>query len=158
MEAISLDAKLRSEGVVRLSRILGMLGVLVCVVSVPALVVLDGWLENRRMREAWTISGPACPVVATPVDQTQSFRSPKTFTYGHIDFTRRFGHVYCVSLPAPRGATDEFARICQFSAPGAVTVQTDREAVTFRPGAAQRTTITVVDGRAKCVMAGWFKG
>lgn len=154
----SVNARMRSSDAVRLSRVLGMLGVLVCAISVPALVAVDGWLENRRMREAWTISGPACPVAEIAVDDMPNFRPPKSFTYAGIEFTRRFGHAYCVSIPAPRGANDEFARVCQFSAPSAVTIRTPTESITFRPGAARRTTIKVVDGRADCVVAGWFRG
>lgn len=158
MNSAALGRKSQFGKTVRRLRDLGMLGVLTSVVSVPVLIAVDGWRETLRMYESWTISGPACPVVTVSVDEIPSFRPPKSFTYAGVDFTRRFGHVFCVSVPAPRGAVDKFARVCQFSAPDAVTVQTASEDITFRPGVARIATVKVVDGRADCVVAGWFKG
>lgn len=138
--------------------LLGILGILSCVVAVPILVALDGWLETRRMVQAWAIEGLDCPVSATAVTAMRSFRPPHTFSYGGVTFTRRFGHVSCVSVAADSRARDDFARICQFTAPAAVSVQTTTGMVTYAPGVGRPTTIRVVDGRSTCVLGGWYQG
>ena len=135
--------------------IAGMAGVLLMIVSIPAWAGFDTWSSQRALKAAWTIAGPPCPAAHRNIP-TGATRPPRTFEYGGISFTRRFGHVSCVALPE-RGMFDESSdRICQFSAPAMIAVRTERGTTLFEPGVGRRATVTVRDGRASCVMGGWF--
>lgn len=129
-----------------------MAGVLLMVASVPLIDVYRTWAAMRMEKAAWDgITGPACPVVAEP--SYRSRRLPRTFTYGDATFTRQHGHASCA------GFRDDgkVYRICQFNAPGVLTVTTARGTTIFEPGPVRKTTVTVRDGVATCVVGGWFR-
>jgi len=83
-------------------------------------------------------------------------KPPRTFTYNKISFTRHLGDVSCAAFREDGFMSPETYSVCQFSGPGAVTVQTAGRTTTFQPGPGRRTTVTVRDGEASCVIAGWF--
>ena len=140
----------------------GMLGVMALVASVPLVDIYRTWAGARAEKAAWDgITGPACPVVdALPARLPGSrMRPPMVFTYGDATFARQHGHASCAGFREAAGLTDEprVYRICQFNAPSVLTVTTARGTTIFRPGPVRRTTVTVRDGVATCVLGGWFR-
>lgn len=139
-------------------QVAGMLGFLLMVVSIPAREVYGTWAAHRAEVEAWTISGPPCPVVAAPSPRAKGKRPPKTFSYRGVTFERQHGHVSCVALPEPAGTMERrHYPVCQFNAPSYVAVTVSGRTTVFEPGPVRPATITVRDGEPACVLAGWFR-
>ncbi|MGA0605378.1 hypothetical protein ACO2Q0_05195 [Phenylobacterium sp. VNQ135] len=150
--AMTLHAARRGTRLVDGLQTAAMAGVLVMVASVPLLDVFRTWYAARAEKAAWDgISGPACPVVQAP--PALGRRQPMTFTYGDATFTRRHGHASCAGFRED----GKIYRICQFNAPYVLTVTTARGTTIFQPGPVRRTTVTVRDGVATCVVGGWFR-
>ena len=80
----------------------------------------------------------------------------KVFDYGGIGFARHFGHVSCVAWREGGVFDPDIYRVCQFNAPGAVTVTTREQTVRYQPGVGRRVTVSVRQGQPSCVMGGWF--
>ncbi len=138
-------------------QVANLAGLMLVVVSVPALMIYETWSEQEAMRKAWNIAGPACPVVeASPA--VFGAKGPKTFEYGAVRFDRRYGHASCVAPPTEGLVSENIYRVCQFSAPSALAVTTEGRTVTYKPGTARRATVTVRDGQVSCVVGGWFSG
>jgi hypothetical protein len=128
-----------------------MFGVVLLVAAVPLTDIARTWWAARMEKAAWDgITGPACAVVATP---PASRRLPRTFAYGGASFTRQHGHASCAGFRED-GAV---YRMCQFNAPGFVAVTTAKGTTVFLPPPVRRTTVTVRDGVATCVVGGWFR-
>jgi hypothetical protein len=134
----------------------GLGGILLLLVAVPAIDVYRTWAGARAEKAAWTIEGPPCPVVERASSAVVGHKRPRTFTYNKITFTRHLGDVSCAAFREDGFMNPENYSVCQFSGPGAVTVEFLGRSVTFQPGPGKRTTVTVRDGRATCVVAGWF--
>jgi hypothetical protein len=83
-------------------------------------------------------------------------RPPQHFVYDRVVFTHAWAMAYCSQHPKnpawPNGNLD----ICQFNNPGAVTVQIGTRQTTFLPPVGAHATVTVRDGKATCVVGGWF--
>lgn len=134
----------------------GLGGMLLLLVAIPVIDVYRTWAGLRAERQSWDIHGPPCPVVARAEPKLVGHKPPKTFTYNKIAFTRHLGDVSCSAFRAPGFMNPDSYSVCQFSGPGAVTVETAARRITFQPGPGRRTTVTVRDGQASCVVAGWF--
>ncbi|HVI34057.1 hypothetical protein [Phenylobacterium sp.] len=146
-----------AEGRLTVLQSLGMVAVVLGAASIPAYVILTTWLDRRAVEADWTISGPACPQVAA-LDPAVVGRKPaKVFSYQKVRFARQSGHVSCVTLDAGGPFQRRTYPVCQFSGPAGVGVTTAEGTVFYQPGAAQRVTVSVRDGRPACVMAGWFR-
>lgn len=140
------------------SRVAGMGGILAMLLAIPGLIVAETWIGKIRTRQAWTIAGPACPVVQQPERRVVGTkRKPRTHTFQGVTFTRWFGHVSCLTLPEGGLFNDRRYPVCQFSGPGAVSVTTGGRTVIFQPGVAKRATVKVLGGQPSCVVAGWFR-
>lgn len=134
----------------------GLGGMLLLLIAIPAIDVYRTWAGARAEKRQWAIKGPACPVVDEPQLSVVGHKPPKTFTYNKISFTRHLGDVSCSAFREDGFMSAENYSVCQFSGPGAVTVQTPARKVTFQPGPGRRTTVTVRKGEVSCVVAGWF--
>ncbi len=136
----------------------GMVALLLLVVSIPLTSIYTTWADRRAMRSEWAIEGPPCPVVAPP-DVTKLERRPlKVFQYGGASFSRRFGHVSCVSPSEGLLLERTIYRVCQFTAPALVGVKTGEDTVFFSTGVGRKVTVTVRGGEPSCVLGGWFAG
>ena len=134
----------------------GLGGILLMLIAMPAIDVSRTWAGAEAERKLWTIDGPACPVVVAPDLRVVGHKPPKTFTYNKITFTRPLGDVSCSAFRERGFMNPENYSVCQFSGPGAVTVETGARKVVFQPGPGQRTTVTVRHGEPSCVIGGWF--
>ncbi len=142
----------------QVGNLLSLAGMAVCVAAIPGILTLQAVLTERAERRAWTIEGPACPVVAKPSPTGSRRRGdPMTHDYGGASFTRSFGAVSCAGFREPRlfGDSDVY-HVCQFNNPGAVVVRTARRTTTFEAPPGRRLTVTVREGRPTCVIGGWF--
>lgn len=133
-----------------------MVGLLLMLAAIPAYIVLEAWAGEQAMKRAWTITGPPCPVVERPAWRVVGSKPPKAFDYGGVGFARHFGHASCVAWREGPLFDTEVTRVCQFNAPGAVTVATEGATVSYQPGVANRATVSVRRGQPTCVMGGWF--
>lgn len=134
----------------------GLGGMLLLLMAVPAIDVYRTWAGLRAEKKAWDIKGPPCPVVDQAERAVVGYKAPKTFTYNKVVFTRHIGDVSCSAFREDGFMNPDNYSVCQFSGPGAVTVETARRRVTFQPGPGRRTTVTVRAGQASCVVGGWF--
>ena len=144
-------SKLRDAG-----QTLAMAGLLLMLAAIPGYIVLETWAGEQAMKRAWTIAGPPCPVVERPAWRVVGSKPPKAFAYGGIGFARHFGHASCVAWREGGAFNSGLVRVCQFNAPGAVTVAANGRTVSYQPGVAKRATVSVRAGRPACVMGGWF--
>lgn len=146
-----------ADGPLTLLQSLGMMAVLLGAASIPGHVILTTWLDRRAVEADWTIAGPPCPQVDA-LDPAVVGRKPaKVFAYQKVSFARQSGHVSCVTLDDGGLFARRTYPVCQFSGPAGVGVTTASGTVFYQPGAAQRVTVTVREGRPACVMAGWFR-
>jgi hypothetical protein len=113
--------------------------------------------EIRRGRiadaKAWMIDGPPCPRISKAAFLAPRQKGPKRFDYEEAAFFRRFGHVTCAPIYADGGRGRRFHPVCQFTSPGDLMIRTAKGEWFFRPGAGQPATVSVEEGRARCVMA-----
>ncbi len=135
---------------------LGLAGLLLLLVSVPAIEVCRTWAGARAEKRLWTIAGPACPIVDRPEPSVVGHKPPRTFMYNQIAFTLHLGDASCAAFREDGVLAKHNYSVCQFSGPGAVTVETAGRRTTFQTGAGRRATVTVRGGAATCVAAGWF--
>jgi hypothetical protein len=141
----------------QVGNLLSLVGMAVCVAAVPGILVIQMIVSERAEKRAWAIKGPACPVVAKPSRVAISrHRDPMTHDYGGTSFTRSFGAVSCAGFREAALFEERVYHVCQFNNPGAVVVKTPKETVTFEATPGKRLTVTVRNGRARCVVGGWF--
>ena len=127
--------------------------------TIPAIDVIRMTIAAEREEKAWMVTGPACARVAKASPVATNRRGAQRHRYGDISFARSFGAVSCAAFEEPGLQWKPvFYRVCQFNNPGAVTVMTPRELATFEGVPGRPMTITVRDGRASCVVGGWFSG
>jgi len=134
----------------------GLGGMMLLLVAVPVIDVYRTWAGLSAEKAAWAVQGPACPIVGAADPRVVGRKVPKTFTYNHIAFTRHLGDVSCSAFREEGFMNPDSYSVCQFSGPGAVTVEAGARKVTFQPGPGKRATVTVRDGQPSCVIGGWF--
>jgi hypothetical protein len=126
--------------------------------AIPLIDVVRTAIAAKAEEREWQIAGPACPVVAKPSKAAMSRRGVMTHRYGDVTFARSFAAVSCAAFPEPGWRWKRRVyRVCQFNNPGAVTVTTARGRTMFEATPGRPITITVRDGRATCVVGGWFR-
>ena len=134
----------------------GLGGMLLMLIAVPAIDVYRTWVGLGAEKAAWDVRGPMCPIVDKADPKRVGHRTPKTFTYNRISFTRHLGDVSCAAFREDGFMSPDTYSVCQFSGPGAVTVDTGARKITFQPGPGNRATVTVRRGQPSCVIGGWF--
>lgn len=132
-------------------------GMLIGLMAIPGLVVAETWIGQAMTKKAWTIGGPPCPVVERPAMNVVGHKRPKDFDYGGMNLARHFGHASCVGWrEGGLVRREQHVSVCQFNAPGALTVTTPTRRIVYQPGVARPATIILRDGAPSCVMGGWF--
>lgn len=136
---------------------LGLLALLFGLALIPGYLAFETWAAQRAMIQAWSIAGPPCPQVARPSRAVVGSKPAKAFAYGGVGFARHFGHASCVAWRQGAPFRPEILRVCQFNAPGAVTVSIKGRTTSYQTGVSKPATVTIRDGTATCVAAGWFR-
>jgi hypothetical protein len=156
---IALPITLRSGGkrgrLIGRLQTAGILLLLLALASIPLQVGVSTWATHQSLKKEWTVEGPPCPVVAQISRAALGFKPPPPFVYQRVGFAYQIGDVSCEAVPEGffSGATHP---VCQFDAPAAIKVTTAGRTVIFEPGVGHRATVTVRDGKASCVIGGWF--
>ena len=130
------------------------------VVGVLALAGAGAWIGAsmhddavvaKAHAAAWNVAGPPCPQITAAWLQVLKI-TPIPFAYESIRGTRAHGDVNCefVEYDGPRH-TAPFP-VCQFSAPLALTLATPTGDVYFEPGAGKPATLSMPDGKLRCVI------
>lgn len=138
-------------------------------IGVAALIFLGfaGWLYGGdylrqrdlafgRAAEA-TVMGPPCPQLTEAEFAARKLKAPKLTSYEGVVFSRQVGHMDCSALRYGGGWGTETYPVCQFTAPIAVTVATDKGKWFFAPGPGQPATVAVPRGEARCIMDSNFR-
>jgi hypothetical protein len=136
---------------------LGLLVFVAVLASMPAYIAWETWSARQAVAAAWTIKGPPCAVVQRLSRTAFSpSRKLKSFHYNGATFTRAFGAASCVALDEPGIWSETVYPVCQFNNPGFVAISSGGEKVLYQPPVGRRATVEVHDGRASCVVGGWF--
>ena len=77
----------------------------------------------------------------------------KALVFNGVRFVRRSGHVDCSAVAAGKNARQDYVPLCQFSSPIVLEVVTERGTFQFQPGVGRPATVSILDGRPRCVMA-----
>lgn len=100
---------------------------------------------------AWTVTGPPCPQITAAWLQMLKI-TPIPFAYESIRGTRAHGDVNCEFVEYDGQRHTAPFPVCQFSAPLALTLATPTGDVYFEPGAGKPATVSMPDGKLRCVI------
>jgi hypothetical protein len=134
---------------------LGLGAVLLSTAALPALLILETWLDHHAEERAWDIAGPPCPVVQQPATWAKGRRAPKVSHFQAISFTRGSGNISCEAFNE-KGLTQETYQVCQFNLPGYVAVDIGQAQIIYQPPVGKPATVKVRHGAPSCVVGGWF--
>jgi hypothetical protein len=126
-------------------------------IAAPLAIGYSAWAEERAQIRAWNIQGPPCPASLRPLAGASS-RPPQIFDYAGARLGRRSGAVSCAALEMGPWWRRRTEHVCQFSAPVLLQVSYGRTVAVYDPGVGRAATVRIADGRARCVLGGWFKG
>jgi hypothetical protein len=124
-------------------------------VGVVMLLVVRNQTQSAAEIARWRISGPSCPSYAGDVAK---FRRQKAFDLDGYRFRRVYGHVECAGMTSGSLFASEERLVCQFTSPTFLEVTTPHGARSYETGIGRPATITIENGRATCVLGGWFRG
>jgi hypothetical protein len=122
----------------------------------PLWFVYSTLADQQKLKAQWSIAGPPCPPPAPPPKVRVRSRGEHIFEYGDVRFSRQFGAVTCAAVPDGGFFETRTYRVCQFTAPGKIVVETAGLKTAFEPGR-RPATVTVRHGAASCVLGGWFR-
>lgn len=115
------------------------------------------WTVPRWEAEAsrWTVKGPPCKELSAAEFQAASADGPmQVDAFDDIDFGRAYGHVSCSDIHDDGGRGWGQHPVCQFSSPTRVVVRSGKAQTYFSAPPGQPVTVSVVKGRAECVLGG----
>ena len=146
------------SGAARLAglQVAGLLALLAAVASIPLTVIYSTWATHRGMIREWQTPGPACPVATTPSTATRGAKPPPPFVYKGVSFAYPIGNAVCAAVPVENVFSHATFPACNFNAPAAIEVTAGGRRVLFEPGIGRSATVTIRDGRIRCVMATGF--
>lgn len=149
---MSLDYGIRSKG--KRLPLLPVMGV--------ALVVVGGGyglfthLHHRSQQvaraEAWEVEAPPCPTTTAAAMKEELGRRGKPMEFYGVKFLRKYGYADCGTVADSRHFGFGVHAVCAFSAPAVLQVRTETGDYYFAPGVAQPATVSIIDGKANCVM------
>jgi hypothetical protein len=128
---------------------------LATVIAFPLTIGLSTWTDHQSLKKEWAISGPPCPQVAQISRAALGAKPPPPFVYRGVGYAYQIGDVLCEAVPDGY-FTSATHSVCQFDAPGAISVKAAGRPVIFEPGIGHKATVSVRDGKVSCVIGGWF--
>lgn len=141
------------RGIIGRLQLAGVLLLLAAVASIPLSVGVGTWLTHRSIRKEWTISGPACPVVAQISIAARGAKPPPPFDFLGAHFAYQIGDVECAAVPEENPFDSSHHAVCQFDAAGAVEVTSGGRLTIFEPGVGHGAMVTIRRGEVSCVVA-----
>lgn len=138
----------------------GVILLLAGIITIPLTIGAGTWLTHRSLRKEWTLTGPACPVVAWISPAARGAKPPAPFSYLGAHFAYQIGDVECAAVPAQSIFDSSHHAVCQFDAAGAVEVTSGGRTTIFQPGVGHGAMVSVGKGEVSCAItaAGQFHG
>jgi hypothetical protein len=133
--------------------------VLCAAAAVAAMVVLDMRERAAVVADASDeaqvsrIVGPPCPTLTAQAFTARGLEAGKTFDFGGLTFSRRFGHAQCNEAASGGLLGAGSFPVCQFTSPDVLAVKAGKALYLFEPGLGRKATILARDGKVSCVMA-----
>jgi hypothetical protein len=128
---------------------------LAILVAVLAVAAFHKWQADqnadRAEAAAWTVDGPPCPQVSAAWFQ-QLAVTPHPFAFEGLSGDMAHGGANCTEIRFDGARATRPYPVCQFSAPFAVHLDRPGSDVYFEPGVAKPITISLPDGRVRCVV------
>jgi hypothetical protein len=122
-------------------------------------VVVGGWFWNRPREIAkaqlWAIKGPPCQALTRQQYEAQPMKVRRQSDVDGMTFGRGYGSMSCEDIVDDGGRGLGKFTECQFTAPAVLQVTTKAGDAYFLVPLGH-ATVTVKDGHATCVNAGWF--
>jgi hypothetical protein len=134
---------------------LGLGAAVLLAASIPAWTAYNWWAFRHELRRDWDITGPACPIAIHSWRSVALARQPRVLDYGGMHIAHIFGGADCSPVPEDYFSSRAYS-VCQFTAPGMISVTAGGRTVLFEPGYGRRATVRLRHGRISCVLAGWF--
>jgi hypothetical protein len=133
---------------------------LAVLMALVAIAAFHKWqadqVVDRGEAVAWTVAGPPCPQVSAAEFQQLAI-TPHPFDFEGLSGDMAHGGVSCAEIRfVGERATRPFP-VCQFSAPFAVHLDRPGSDVYLKPGVAQPITISLPDGKLRCVLGANLK-
>jgi hypothetical protein len=109
--------------------------------------------QSQALTATFDIRGAPCPALTRAAYIQQGIEPKKAFEFQKVRFARRFGHADC-AVVAYRDASGTGGHpVCQFTGPALLAVTADGVESYFAPGVGVPATVSVENGRARCVLA-----
>jgi hypothetical protein len=106
---------------------------------------------DRGAAQQWTVVGPPCPQISA-ADFQQLGITPHPFDFEGLTGDMAHGGVSCTEIRFDGDRATKPFPICQFTAPFAVHVDRPGADVYLKPGVAKPITISLPDGKLRCVV------
>ena len=123
-------------------------------IAVLAVAAFQRWQADqsidRAQAAAWTVAGPPCPRVSAAWFQGLAV-TPHPFDFEGLSGDMAHGAVSCTEIRFDGERATRPFPVCQFSAPFAVHLDRPGSDVYLEPGVAKPITISLPDGRLRCV-------
>ena len=110
-----------------------------------------GWNHASRDSQAWTVTGPPCPIVSRADYQTLDEPLTHPFRYAGARFDRAYGYAMCNVIANHGGHGSGRLTVCQFNNPSVLDVTTPRGDILYRTDT-RPATVSIDRGTPGCVL------
>jgi hypothetical protein len=132
--------------------VLGLLALLTAALAAGAFLKWRAdQATDRAEAAAWTVAGPPCPQVSAGSFQQLAI-TPHPFAFEGLSGDMAHGGANCTEIRFDGARATAPYPVCQFSAPFAVHLDRPGSDVYFEPGVARPITISLPDGKVRCVI------
>ena len=122
---------------------------LLAIVPVALLAQRYAAVEKARSLE---VSGPPCPKLSAARYAALGAPAKQTTNVEGLLYSRQYGYVDCEYVATDHGRGLDRTPVCRFNSPTLLAVTTPRGRFFFSTGIAP-ATVTLADGRPRCVLA-----
>jgi len=111
---------------------------------------------DRAQAAAWSVAGPPCPRISA-ARYIQLAPKPRSFDFEGLSGDAAEGAVSCADIRFDGARPTRPFPVCQFSGPLAVHLDRPGSDVYLAPGATQPITVSLPDGKLRCVIGANLK-
>ena len=133
---------------------------LAILIAVLAMGAFHKWQADQNVDRieaaSWTVAGPPCPQVSAAGFQQLAI-TPHPFDFEGLSGDMAHGAVSCAEIRFDGERATRPFPVCQFSAPFAVHLDRPGSDVYLEPGVAKPITISLPDGKLRCVIGANLK-
>ena len=135
-------------------------GALVILLALLAVGAFHKWQADQAIDRGeavvWTVAGPPCPQISAAGFQQLAI-TPHPFEFEGLSGDMAHGAVSCAQIRFDGDRATRPFPVCQFSAPFAVHVDRPGADVYLKPGVATPITVSLPDGKLRCVIGANLK-